>query len=125
MVLAHHQQAFEHALARTGVQRRNHQVPRERRAYGDGRRLFIANLADDERLWVLAQQMPRGPGEIQPARLVHFRLHDTGHDLLHRVFHRDDVSPPQFGEATQTGINRRRLAAARRASEQQQPARLP
>ena len=102
------------------MQRRDNQVARERGAHHDVRSLIIAHFADDEHLRVLPEQVSRCFREGQPARLAHFRLHNAGHDLLDGVFNGDDVPPAQRRESAQTGVNRRRLPAARRAGEQEQ-----
>ena len=44
-----------HAAAGAGVQSRDDQMAGESRADGDGRRFFIANLTDDQNLWILPQ----------------------------------------------------------------------
>ena len=124
VVRAHNEQPLQHAFAGTGVQGRNDQMPGQRGPHGDVGGFLVANFADDEGLRVLPQQMPRGPGKIQPPRLVHFRLHDAGDDLFHRVFDGDDVASARFGQAAQAGVNRCGLPAARRAGEQQHSRRL-
>jgi len=120
MVGAHHEQPFENAFARAGVQRGNHQMPGQSGPHRQLRRGFITNLADDERLRILPQQMPRGAGKIKADSLVHLGLHRAGNHLLHRVLHGDDLASAQFGQIAEAGVNGGGLAAARRAGQQQQ-----
>ena len=99
-------------------------MPGERRAHCDAGGFVVAHFADDQHLWVLPEQVTRGLGEIQSARLVHFGLHHAGNNLLGRVFDGDDVAAAKLGEKAEAGVNRRGLAAARRAGEKQQPGSL-
>ena len=103
------------------MKRGDHQVPGERGAHRDVRGFLVANFAEHEHLRILPEQMPRGLGEGESARLVHLGLHDAGDDLLDGIFDRDDVPSAQRGEIGEAGVNGRGLAAARRAGEQQQP----
>ena len=100
-------------------------MPGQPGADGKLRGGFVANFADDEHLRVLPQQMPRGAGEIEADGFVDLGLHRAGNDLLDGVFDGDDVASAEFGEMAEAGVNRRCLAAARRAGEQQQAGGLP
>ena len=120
MIGTKHQQPLKDAFAGTGVQRRDDQMPGQRRPHRDVGCLLIADLADDQHLRVLAQEMTRGLGKVQSAGLIHLSLHYAGDDLLCRVLDRDDVASTALREVAKAGINRRGLAAARRTGQQQQ-----
>ena len=96
----------------------------QRGAHGEISGLVVADFADDERLRVLPQKMPRGFRKRQPAHIADFGLHDVRDDLLHRIFHGDDVASARRGEISQAGVNRCRLSAARRTGQQKQ-SRIP
>src|ERR1700728_1039607 len=68
--------------------------------------------------------MSRSARKIEADGFVDLRLHRAGNNLLDRVFNGDDVASAKFSKMAQTGVNRRGLAAARRAGEQEQDARL-
>lgn len=48
------------------------------RADGEAGGFVVANLADDQHLRVLPEEMPGGFGERQTARVVDFGLHHAG-----------------------------------------------
>src|SRR5581483_12079493 len=93
-------------------------------ANGKLRRRVVANLANNQNLRVLSEQMPRGFGKIQTDGFIDFCLHRAGNNLLNRVFDGDDMSSAGFGELPQTRVNRGCLAAAGWTSEQHQASRL-
>jgi len=72
----------------------DHQVAGQSRADGEIRRFVVADFADDQHLRILPQQVSSSAGEIEAARLIHLRLHDARNNLFDRIFHGDDVAPP-------------------------------
>ena len=120
MVGAQDEQAFEYALAGAGVQGGDDEVAGEGGADGDVGGFVIANLADDQHLRVLAEQVAGGFGEVEAAGFVDLGLHDAGDDLLDGVFDGDDVAAALGGEVAEAGVDGGGLAAAGGAGEQQQ-----
>src|SRR5262245_53956411 len=68
--------------------------------------------------------MSGGLGEIETASFTDFRLHDSGNDLLRRIFYGDDVSSARFSQMSQAGVNGCRFPAAGRARKQQEAGSL-
>ena len=62
---AHVHQAADRARRVVGVQRRQHEVARQRRLDGDLRRLEVADFADQDDVRVLAQERAQRRGEVQ------------------------------------------------------------
>ena len=110
-----------------GVQRGQHQVPglggRERRADG----LLVAHLADQDHVGVLAQHPAHRPGEALRV-LADLALVDDRElvavQVLDRVLEGDDVARAGRVDVVDHRRQRRRLARAGRAGEQDDPARL-
>jgi hypothetical protein len=124
MIFAEDEESFEHAFAGTGMEGRDDQMASESRTHTNVGRLFIPNFTDDQYLRVLAKKVTGSFGEIEAASFVDLSLHDTWHDLLSRIFDGNNVPSAQFGQPQETGVNRRGLAAAGRAREQQQAGSL-
>ena len=100
-----------------GVQRREHQVAGEGRLHGVLGRLGVADLADHDDVRVLAQHGAQRAGEgdvdLRPDRdLVEVLV-----DHLDRVLDRDDVDLG-LRQVLEHGVERRGLAAAGRAGDQ-------
>ena len=57
--IAHVHQTVDAARRVVGVQRREHEVARERRLDGDRRRLAVADFADEDDVGVLPQERPQ------------------------------------------------------------------
>ena len=119
MIAAQHKQAFEDTFARARVQRRDDKMTRERSPHGEVGGFFVADLADDQHLGILAEQVTGGFGKIEPAGFVHFGLHYAGNDLLGGIFDRDNMPATLLGEPPETGINGGGFAAAGGASQEQ------
>jgi hypothetical protein len=81
-------------------------------------RLFVANFADNQDLWVLPKQVPGGFSKIEPARFVHFSLHHPWHNLFGRIFDGDDMPAAETDQVEQAGIDGGGFATSGRASEQ-------
>ena len=79
---------------------------------------LIPNLAQNQHLRILAQQVPGCPCEIESGRLIHLGLHHSRDDLLHRILDRDDMTPTQVHQVPKAGLDGGRFPAAGRAGEQ-------
>jgi len=114
------------------VHRADHQVAGLGRADREGDRLQVAQLPDHDHIRVLAQggleRVCEGAGAGPELALVDRSLLDRMH-ILDRVLDRQHVVRPARVDQVDHGSQRRRLAAARLARNQDQPlvvlARLP
>ena len=99
------------------VQRREHEVARERRLDRDARRFAVADFADEHDVGVLTQDRAKGRGEREPRLLVHLHLDDavslysTGSSTV-------TMFTPRVWMALERRIERRRLAGSRRAGDE-------
>ena len=93
-------------------------VPGERGFERDLRRLEVADLADHQHVGVAAQDRAQARGERQSGALVHLQLVDVGQPVLDWILDRDhvDLGPEDVAER---GVDRRRLAAAGRAGDEE------
>src|SRR6266403_1749284 len=87
----HVHQAADGRRRVVGVQRREHQVSRERGLDSDFRRFKVANLADQNDVGILAQEGAERGGKVQANLLLHLYLVDAGQLELDRVFRGHDV----------------------------------
>ena len=71
-----------------GVERRHHEVAGQRRLDCDARGFDVADLADEDRIGVLAQDRSQTVGERQAGRLVDLDLVDRRDDVLDRILDR-------------------------------------
>ena len=95
-------------------------VARERGAKGHAGGVFIADLADQDDVGVLAHQGADPVGEIQPRRFIDRDLPDQRGRVFDRVFEGHDID--RLGiEVMQDGIERGGLAAAGRPADQDDP----
>ena len=100
-----------------GVQRRQHEVSRERRLGGDLRRLGVADFADENDVGILSQQRAQRAGERHADFLVHRHLRHAGELVLDRIFDREDFLTPGADHLDRR-VERRRLAGARRTGDE-------
>ena len=91
------------------MQRRQHEVPGERRLCRDSRRLHVTDLADEDDVRVLSQDRLQPGRKAQPGLLVHLDLVDGREDVLDRVLDRHDVAV-WFVDLAQRRVERRRLS---------------
>ena len=73
------------------VERREHQVARERRLDRDLRRLEVADLADHEDVRVLPEEGAQRHREVEPDLVVHLHLVDAVQVVLDRILGGADV----------------------------------
>jgi len=106
-----------------GVNCRQHQVASNRGANGDRRTLFIADLAEQDHVGVLAQHGPQGGGEVKPYCPSHRDLDNVGYRILNRVLERDDVTSDSI-DLAQKGIQRCGLAGSGWTGSQDHSLRL-
>jgi len=102
------------------VQRRQHEVARERGLDRDAGGLGVADLADEDDVGVLAEDRPEALGEGDAGDLVDLDLVDRGEDVLHRVLDGHDVALAAV-DLAEGGVERRRLAAAGGADADHHP----
>ena len=99
------------------MQRREHQMPGQRRLHGDLRGLPVADFADHDDVGVLPQDGPQQAGEGQADLRAHLDLVDALELILDRVFDGDDLSGDRV-QCQQPGVERGGLAAAGRPGHQ-------
>ena len=73
------------------MERRNDEVPRERRLDRHVSRFFVANFADHNDIGVLAQNGAQGVGEVEPDFWLYLDLIEVFVDHFDGVFDRRDV----------------------------------
>ena len=95
-----------------------------RRAHADLGGFGIAHFADQNHVRILAQGGTQHPGKGQLDFFVHLHLIDPGQTVFHRVFHRDDLLLDGV-DLGQAGVQRGRLAGARRSGDQHHAAAAP
>src|SRR2546427_8258237 len=89
------------------MQRRKNQMPRLGGGEGDFRRFGIADLADHNHVWVLAQNGPQATGEREPHFFIHLYLVDSLEHVLNRILNGNDVQSAR-AEHIKSGVERRR-----------------
>jgi type IV pilus assembly protein PilB len=99
------------------VQRREHEVPGQRCLHGDRRGLGVADLADHQHVRVLAQQRAQSVGEPEATLDVGLHLVDAAQVVFDGVLDGADVLAG-FVDLVEGGVERRRLAAAGRAGDE-------
>src|SRR5437879_11375096 len=105
------------------MQRRKNQMPCLRGGEGDFRRFVLADLADHNHVWVLAQNGPQATGEREPHFFIHLYLVDSFKHVLNRILNGNDVQSAR-AEHIKSGVERRRLARSSGPGNQQRPLRL-
>ena len=100
-----------------GVQRREHEVARQRRLDRDLGRLEVADLADEDDVGVLPQEGAQRRREGQADLLLHLDLVDAGEVELDRVLGRHDVDG-RVVQGGDRGVERVRLARAGRPGDE-------
>ena len=107
-----------------GVQRREHEVSRQRGLHRDASRLDVSDLSDEDHIRVLSQDGAKPGGEGQARLLIRLDLVDGRKDVLDRVLDRHHVAGviADLGEGR---VERRRLAAAGRARTEHHAERGP
>jgi len=88
---AHVNQPRERAGRVVRVERAENQVPGERGADGDFRRLGIADFPDHHDVRVLAQNVAQAHRKRQPDVRAHGDLVDAFQLIFHRLFNRNDA----------------------------------
>ena len=119
----HVEEARHHAARVVRVQSREHQVTRQGRLHRDVRRLAVADLADEHDVRVLAQHRAQDAGERQALGDVDVALVHAGELVFHRVLGRHDVDVALV-QVLQARVERRRLARAGRAGDEDDAVRL-
>ena len=114
----HMQKTANHVEHVVGMHRGEYQMAGQRRLHGDLRRFRVTDFADHDLVRVMTQNGAQATGEIEALLLIHRDLQHAGQLIFDGVFDGDDLvlAPVDFRER---GIQRRRLAAAGRASDQQ------
>ncbi len=120
---AHVDQARDGAGRVVGVERGEHQVAGERCLHGDLCGLQVADLADHHHVGVLSQDPAQRARERHLDAGIHLRLPDAVQLVLDRVLHREDVARLAV-QARERGVERRRLARARGAGDEEDAVRL-
>ena len=87
----HVQEAAENVDDVVGVDGGEDEVAGERRLHGDGRRLFVADLADHDLVGVVAEDGAQSAGERQSLLLVDRDLRDAAELVLDRILDGDDL----------------------------------
>jgi len=120
---AHVEQADDRLGSAVGVQRREHEVPRERGLDADLGRLEVAHLADHDHIGIGAQEGPQRAGEIEADLGVHLDLPDPVLGDFDGVLDRPDLAFRRV-DAGDAGVQSRRLARSRGAHAQDDPVGL-
>src|SRR5690242_5556767 len=102
-----------------GVERGQNQVSRERCLNRDLGGFAIANLADEKHVGVLPHDRAQRRGKGESRTFADLNLDDAGEPILDGIFHSHNVHTALL-EESQSRIQRRRLAGARRAGDKQQ-----
>ena len=117
-------QSVEDTVAGSGVEGREDEMPGEGGLDGESGGFGIADLADDDGLRVLSEQVSDGGGVGEATGFVDLGLHDARDERFDRVFDGDEVPAARLGEFVQRGVDGGGLAAAGRASQEDQTRRL-
>ena len=96
------------------MQRRHDEVAGQRGLHRDASRLDVADLADEDRVGVLAQDRAQTVGERDARLLVRLDLVDRGEEILDGILDRDDVDAVVV-DRRHRGVQRRRLARSGRS----------
>src|SRR5205814_291310 len=89
----------------------------ERRLHGDLRGFLVADFADENHVWVVAQNRAQAARERQPGLFRNLNLVHALELILHRVFDGDDLADGVV-DLVERGVERGRFAAARRAGDE-------
>jgi len=98
------------------VQCAENKMPGQTGVRGDARSLKVANFADHDDVRRLAQDRAQSRGKGHADFRIHWHLVDAVHLIFNRLFHRDDLAV-RLVDVMETGVKRRRLARASRASD--------
>src|SRR5207245_7661699 len=104
-------------------QSRKDQVPRQRRFDSNLGSLEIANLADQNDVWILSQERAKGSREIEPDLFFHLDLVDSRQIKFDRVFRRHDVCVDRI-QRLQSRVKSVRLTTSRRAGDEHHAVRF-
>ena len=96
---------------------RQHEMAGQRRLHRDLRGFEIADLADHHDVGILPQDRAQRAGEIEPDLRLDLDLVDAGELVLDRILDGHDIAGDRV-QLEQPGVERRRLAAARRPGDQ-------
>ena len=105
-----------------GVDRGEHQVPREGRLNGDRGRIQVAHLPHHDDVGVLPQHRPEHDGEAEADLLLHRHLVDPRQLVLDRVFDRRDVVLDGF-DPVQDPVEGGRLSRSGGSRDEDDPLR--
>ena len=107
----HVEKARDRSGGGVGVERREHEMPRERRVYRESRGLVVADLADHDDVRVLAHERAQTVSEREADVGAHLCLIDARHLVFDRVLDGRDVDAGRVQEIKH-GVERRRLSAS-------------
>src|SRR5262249_21149026 len=99
------------------VQRRQHEMARQRRLDCNLRGFEITDFADHDRIGIMAQDAAQQGCKGQPDLGLYLDLSDPGELVFDRVLDRDDVAFDRI-EMEKRGVERRGLAAAGRSGDE-------
>ena len=92
-------------------------MPRQRGLHGDLRRLLIADFTDEHDVGIVAENRAQAAGKRQAGFFRHLDLVHALELILDRIFDRDDLALGVVN-FVERGIERRRLAGARRTGDE-------
>jgi len=101
------------------MERAENEVPREGGTHRNGRRLGIANLADDENIRVLPQKGAQAVVKFDASFRINLALTKSVTLILHRIFQSGNADVIRRN-LPQSRIQGRRLAAPRRTADEKQ-----
>ena len=119
---AHVDQSRDRPGSVVGVQRAEHEVSGQRRLDRRFSRLAIADLADQDDVWIMPQNASQTRGERQPHLVVHLDLTDAWRVVLDWILDGDDLDRRRL-DLVEGRIQRRRLARPGRPGHQHDPVR--
>src|SRR6185369_2246145 len=90
---------------------------------GDFSRFEVSNFADQNNVWILAQERPQGGSEVQANLLFHLHLVNAEQVELHRVFRSHDVGLDRV-QRLERGVERVCLTTSCWTSDQHHSIRL-
>src|SRR6478735_8380425 len=106
------------------LQRTENKMAGETRVRSDACRLEIANLADHDDVWCLAQDRTQRSWKGHADFRVHLHLVDACHLVLDRLFYGDDFAV-RFVDVIETSVKRGRFSRAGRSGHQENSIREP
>ena len=106
---AHIRQAGHGAPRRIGMDRREEQMPCERRPHGHLRRLSVADFAQHNNVRILPQEGSQCSGERKSDLFLELYLINPFERVLDRILDREDIVRQPI-QSPQRGVKRRTLA---------------